>query len=346
MLFNFNRSFLKLKRFINLNDDRFLLVLSILVGIIAGFCVVHPGKITIGIPAMLFFFALLLYIAPMFTNVDEEKKLFLNLAISSFLIRTAVAFVLVSVSMIVFRDPVGGHSFANDAYRYLNSSNRIIEFFEQGGSLAFLIRSKADWMSVTQISNSFPWVATFISVVFGAYRTLIAGSIYSAFMASLTVLMIYKMAKELLPDDKKTMAVDAAILAMFFPSFIMFTSVMLKEATVIFFSYSLLYVFYRYCLVKKPYLLVLLVVGLGLLASLRVYAAAIVVFAMGVGYFSYIVRKQGPKDIVKSVILLAVVTVLIFTVGRGLFKIYFLVSVLYFENIQDLIETHYVSAST
>lgn len=346
MRFDFNAGLIKLKRFINLNDKRFLLVLSILVGIIAGFCVVHPGKLTIGIPAAMFFFALLLIIAPMFTNVEEEKKLFLNLAIGAFLIRTVVAFILVSVAMLVFRDPVGGHSFANDAYRYLNSSNRVIEFFEQGGSLFFLLRSKADWMSVSQISNSFPWVATFISLVFGAYRTLIAGSIYSAFMASLTVLMIYKIAKDLLPDDKKSMAVDAAILAMFFPSFIIFTSVMLKESSVIFLSYSLLYLFYRYCISKKPYFLVLLVIGLALLASLRVYGAAIVVFAMGIGYFSYIVRKQGAKDIVKSLLILAVVTILIFTVGRGIFKIDFLMSVLDVENIQDLRETHYGAGST
>lgn len=346
MLFNFNASFMKLKRFINLNDKRFLLVLSILVGIIAGFCVVHPGRITIGIPATMFFFALLLFVAPLFSKDDEEKKLFLNLAIASFLIRTVVAFILVIVAIIIFKDPVGGHSFANDAYRYLNSSNRVIEYFEEGGSLFFLFRSKADWMSVSQISNSFPWVATFISIVFGAYKTLIAGSIYSAFMSSLTVLMIYKIAKDLLPDDKKNMALDAAILAMFFPSFIIFTSVMLKESSVIFLSYSLLYLFYRYCISKKPYFLILLVVGLGLLASLRVYGAAIVVFAMGIGYFAHIIRKHGAKDIVKSLFIMAVVTILIFTVGRGLFKIDFLMSVLDVENVQDLRESNYGSGNT
>ena len=94
------------------------------------------------------------------------------------------------------------------------------KFFEQGGSALFLFADRADWMSVSRISNYFPWISTAISLIFGSYRTLIAGSIYSAFMASLTVIMIYKMAKELLPDNKKSYAVDAAILAIFFPSFI------------------------------------------------------------------------------------------------------------------------------
>lgn len=248
--------------------------------------------------------------------------------------------------MYVIKDPVGGYSFANDAYRYLNSANSIIEYFEQGGSIFFLLANKADWMSVSRISNYFPWISTLITLSFGSFATLIAGSIYSAFMASLTVVMIYKIAKDLLPEGKKSFAVDAAILAAFFPSYIIFTSVMLKEATVIFLSYSLLYIFYKLVTEKKHLYFILFVAGLIALATLRVYGAGVVLFAVGVGYLIYMLRSSDPKEMIRSFIMLAIIAILVITFGKSLFRIDFILEILDIENIAELREKHYGDAAS
>lgn len=335
--------FLKL---INPNDKRFLVVISVIIGVVAGFLCVNPTKLSIGIPATLFFILLILLLAPLFTKKSDEKRLFVKLALAAFIVRMCVAFLLVSISLIIIKDPVGGYSFANDAYRYLNSANRIIEFFEQGGSILFLFGSNEDWLEVSKITNYFPWISTTISLMFGAYETLIAGSLYSAFMAALSVLMIYKMAQDLLPEEKKSVAIDAAILAIFFPSYIMFTSVMLKEATVIFLSYSMLYIFYRYIMSKKQHYLGILVGGLFVLATFRVYAAGIVLFACAAGYLIYVIRSRGAKNSVQALIVLSVLVIIVLVFGKKYLGIEFIMKVLDVENIQDLRTQHYGAAST
>lgn len=336
----------KIYSLINLNDKRFLVVLSVIIGVIAGYLVVNPTKLTIGIPAILFFVLLILLLAPVFSNIKEEKALFVKLALAAFLVRTFVAFILVSVSLLIIKDPVGGYSFANDAYRYLNAANRIIEFFEQGGHLSYLIASNTNWIEVGGITNYFPWVSTIITLMFGSFQTLIAGSLFSAFMAALTVVMIYKVAQELLPEEKKCFAVDAAILAIFFPSYIMFTSVMLKEAAVIFLSYGLMFAFYRLIVSKKTHYLGIIVAGLFVLAKFRPYATAIVLFACVVGYLIFVIRSRESKNSMQAMIILSILGIVVLVFGQKYLGLEFVMKVLDVENMQDLRSQHYGSAST
>jgi hypothetical protein len=331
---------------ININNPTVLTGLSVFVGVLAGYLVMHPTKLTIGIPAACFFALLIVFIAPKFSQDKEEKKIMLWLALSAFIVRAIVAFVMVSLSLYVIKDPVGGYSFANDAYRYLSSAHKIIEYLEQGNSVWFLFSGKYNWMSVTDISNSFPWVSFFITLFFGSYKTLIAGSLYSAFIASFAVLIVYKISKVLLPEDKKSFAVDAAIIAICYPSFVIFTSVMLKEATVIFVSYGLLYLFYRFIMTKRQEYLFVFIAGVAYLATLRVYGAGVVLFACVVSYFIYNFNIKNPKEVARAVIITAIVLILLLTVGRSLFKLDFIFSVLDVENMEYLRQKHYGNASS
>lgn len=63
-----------------------MLALSIIIGVLAGFFVVHPNKVLIGIPAAMFFLFVLMILTPMFSDEKREKKIIVNLALGHLLL--------------------------------------------------------------------------------------------------------------------------------------------------------------------------------------------------------------------------------------------------------------------
>jgi hypothetical protein len=331
---------------LNIRDKKTRICGAIILGGIAGVALAFPGRLSVGIPAFLAFLLALVFIVPAFSNTDKEKKLLVELSISAFLVRSAVAFMMVSLSIYAFGDPVGGYSFSSDAYAYLKSAQNLIDHFEKGGNMWYLLESKRNWITVTGVSNSFPWVCLAITLLFGSYETLIAGSIYSAFMASILVLVCYKLAFSILTEDRKSYAIDAAILIILFPSFVAFTSVMLKEATVICLTYTIFFLFYRIINEKSYYKIVLVILLVYLLGTVRVYAAGIVIFSLCAGYLAYSLNIRKPVDLLKIVLILIAILLFLFTAGKSIFNIDFIISVLDIDSIQVLREKHYGSATT
>lgn len=303
------------------------------VGVLLGVAVSFPTKITVGIPAFCFFFLLIHLLTPMFGKTNSQKSLYKKLALSGFVLRAMAAFALVSVSLYLLHDKVGGYSFANDSYRYLYAAHRLNNFFESGGNLWYLLSDRFHWFEIVVISNYFPLIAWGITNIFGGYETLLPGSLYSAFMGGLSVVMITKLAEQVFPDSKKRKINEVSLLSIMFPSFILFTSIFQKEATVIFLCYSALYLLYKLIKERHYSLLPLLFLNLFALTAMRVYLSVVVLFAAFLAYFMVSVDVSKPLKTTVLIFKTLVGLIIAYFLSKHFLRLDFILNVLSLENI-------------